>query len=212
MTSEIGYLAGGEQASNALPMIPRLAATDLACRRGDRLLFRGLNLQLGAGDLCHVTGVNGIGKSSLLRVLAGLLSPYAGDVEREGDIGLMDERPALDPDRPLGRALGFWNALDGGTDCTATYSAMGLTDLLDIPVRYLSTGQRKRAAMAALISRQVTVWLLDEPLNGLDRQAQAKVMELITQHGENGGICLIASHQDLPLDGLKTLALEDFVP
>lgn len=193
-------------------MTPRLAATDLACRRGDRLLFRGLSLQLGAGDLCHVTGANGIGKSSLLRVLAGLLNPYAGEVERAGAIGLMDERPALDPDRPLGRALGFWNALDGGADAAATYAAMGLADLLDIPVRYLSTGQRKRAAMAALINRQVPVWLLDEPLNGLDRQAQARVMELIAQHGAQGGICLIASHQDLPLAGLKTLALEEFVP
>lgn len=192
-------------------MTPRLAATDLACRRGDRLLFRGLSLQLGAGDLCHVTGANGIGKSSLLRVLAGLLSPYAGDVERAGAIGLMDERPALDPDRPLGRALGFWNALDGGANAAATYAAMGLADLLDIPVRYLSTGQRKRAAMATLINRQVPVWLLDEPLNGLDKQAQAKLMELIAQHGAQGGICLIASHQDLPLDGLKTLALEEFV-
>lgn len=212
MTSEIGYLAAGTRGSNAHQMTPRLAATDLACRRGDRLLFRGLSLQLGAGDLCHVTGANGIGKSSLLRVLAGLLSPYAGEVEREGTIGLMDERPALDPDRPLGRALGFWNALDGGADASATYAAMGLADLLDIPVRYLSTGQRKRAAMAALINRQVPVWLLDEPLNGLDKQAQAKVMELIAQHGAQGGICLIASHQDLPLDGLTTLALEEFVP
>jgi len=193
-------------------MTPRLAAHDLACRRGERLLFRGLNLQLSAGDLCHVTGANGIGKSSLLRVLAGLLSPFAGNVGREGTIGLMDERPALDPDRPLARALGFWNTLDGGTDAQETYQAMGLSDLLDIPVRYLSTGQRKRAAMAALINRQVPIWLLDEPLNGLDKQAQGTVIELIAQHGAGGGICLIASHQDLPLDDLTTLALEGFVP
>lgn len=200
------------QGSNAHPMTPRLAANDLACRRGGRLLFRGLNLQLGAGDLLHITGPNGIGKSSLLRILAGLLSPFAGSVDRTGGIALMDERPALEPDRPLGRALSFWNALDGGRNTDTTYQAMGIADLLDVPVRYLSTGQRKRAAMAALIGRRVPVWLLDEPLNGLDRQAQGAVMDLIAGHGANGGICLIASHQDLLLDGLQTLALEGFVP
>ncbi|MCB2050615.1 MAG: ATP-binding cassette domain-containing protein, partial [Novosphingobium sp.] len=84
---------------------PRMTATDLACRRGDRVLFRGLNLSLNAGDALHITGANGIGKSSLLRIMAGLLRPLAGSVECSGAIGLLDERPALDLQRPLGRAL-----------------------------------------------------------------------------------------------------------
>src|SRR3546814_19192644 len=85
----------------------RLTTTDLACRRGDRVLFRELSLSLGGGAALHITGANGVGKSSLLRLLAGLLRPYAGSVATDGAIALMDERPALDPNMPLGRALSF---------------------------------------------------------------------------------------------------------
>lgn len=91
----------------------RLAAHDLACRRGDRVLFAGLSLRLDPGEALHVRGANGIGKSSLLRILAGLLPEYAGAVEREGAVALLDERPALDPLLPLGKALHFWESLDG---------------------------------------------------------------------------------------------------
>src|SRR6478609_427872 len=94
----------------------RLSATDLACRRGERLLFRGLSFALGAGEALQVVGPNGTGKSSLLRILAGLLRPYAGAVERTGAVALLDERLALDGDLPLGRALAFWSRLDTGRD------------------------------------------------------------------------------------------------
>ncbi|WFL78010.1 heme ABC exporter ATP-binding protein CcmA [Altererythrobacter arenosus] len=191
-------------------MPARLSATDLACRRGDRVLFRGLSLALGPGGLLHVTGANGIGKSSLLRIMAGLLSPYGGNVESDGAIGLVDERPALDPELPLGKALGFWQRIDGAHDQSANLAAMGLSELLDIPVRYLSTGQRKRAALARLLAQQVPIWLLDEPLNGLDTAAQAKVLELVGAHAANGGVTVIASHQPVALAGLQTLALEEF--
>src|SRR3546814_6418544 len=103
-------------------MQAHLAATDLACRRGDRVLFRGLDLSLGGGAALHVTGANGVGKSSLLRLLASLLRPYAGSVVADGVIALLDERPALDPHVPLGRALGFWARIDGaqGDDAVAS--------------------------------------------------------------------------------------------
>src|SRR3546814_554145 len=132
-------------------MQAHLAATDLACRRGDRLLFRGLGLSRGGGAALHVTGANGVGKSSLLRLLAGLLRPYAGSVFANKAIALMDERPALDPHVPLGRALGFWSRIDGAQGDAAIASRLALDDLLDVPVHYLSTGQRKRAAMARII-------------------------------------------------------------
>jgi heme exporter protein A len=186
----------------------RLSATDLACRRGERVLFRGLSLALQAGEAVQVTGANGIGKSSLLRILAGLSSAFAGSVERQGTVGLIDERPALDPQLPLGKALSFWQQLDGSADNAA--ERLGLSNLLDVPVRYLSTGQKKRAAMARLIGQNAAIWLLDEPLNGLDSDAVALVEALASEHCAGGGICVIASHQAFTLQGMRQAALSDY--
>jgi heme exporter protein A len=189
----------------------RLAATELACRRGERLLFRGLSLDLAGGQTLHVTGSNGVGKSSLIRILAGLLRPYAGTVERQGSTALLDQTLALDEHLPLGRALGFWGHLDGVLP-EQDLARLGLANLLDVPVRYLSTGQRKRAALARLLGQRAQVWLLDEPLNGLDRDAVTMVEALVTDHVEQGGLALIASHQPITLPDLQVLPLHDFAP
>lgn len=186
----------------------RLAATDLACRRGERLLFRGLSFELGASQALHVRGANGIGKSSLLRLLAGLLIPLSGSVERRGGIGLLDERPALDPALPLGRALAFWHGLDRAGD--AHHAPLGLAALDDVPVRYLSTGQKKRAALARLIGQAAPIWLLDEPLNGLDKAGVALVEALVAEHCADGGIAVVASHQPIALPGASVIDLADY--
>jgi heme exporter protein A len=190
----------------------RLVARGIACRRGDRLLVRGLVLDLGPGDALHVTGANGTGKTTLIRTLAGLMRPYAGEVEAVGLLGLLDERPALDPDLPLSRALDFWKRIDKSPDTDAIRGRLGLDRLLDVPVRYLSTGQRKRAALAVLAGRSAPIWLLDEPLSGLDTGAIATVTGLIAEHVGRGGIALIASHQMLAVPGLRSLAIEDYAP
>lgn len=189
-----------------------LTAHDVACRRGDRLLFRGVSCVLAPGEALQVVGANGVGKSSLIRILAGLLRPFAGTVDREGGTGLLDERPALDPHQPLGKALRFWADFDGvGFLALESHGdRLGLSGLLDVPVRYLSTGQRKRAAMARLLGQQVPIWLLDEPLNGLDKQAAALVEELATEHCATGGLCVIASHQPFALPGLRRLDLAEY--
>lgn len=191
-------------------MQARLVAKDLACRRGDRVLFRGLDIALEAGEALHVTGPNGIGKSSLIRIVAGLLRPFAGSVECKGAIGLVDERPALDPDLPLGRSLQFWKGVDHCRSDAASAELMGIDGLLDVPVRYLSTGQKKRAALARLLNQSASVWLLDEPLNGLDTQAKDKLDALIRRHCDDGGICLVASHQKIGLPGERGLDLAEF--
>ncbi|XUU59375.1 heme ABC exporter ATP-binding protein CcmA [Erythrobacter sp. HA6-11] len=192
--------------------VSRLSATDLACRRGERVLFRGLALEIANGEALHIAGENGIGKTSLLRILAGLLRPFAGEVASEGAIGLLDERPGLDPDLPVRKALNFWERVDGCTDPSGALSAMGLEPLLDVPVRYLSTGQRKRAALAALLNREVPIWLLDEPLSGLDAAAIEQVTALIARHVSDGGVAIIASHQPLAIPDLRVLEIADFVP
>ncbi|WP_340587230.1 heme ABC exporter ATP-binding protein CcmA [Erythrobacter alti] len=188
----------------------RLVATELACRRGDRVLFSGLSLALEAGEALHVTGPNGTGKSSLIRILARLLRPYAGQVEHQGSLALVDERLALDEHLPLGRALAFWQNLDGCRSPGAALHMLQLEDLLEVPVRFLSTGQRKRAALARLLNGGRRIWLLDEPLNGLDSQARGAVEALLALHCGGGGIALVASHQPIALPGKQSLHLPDF--
>ena len=187
----------------------RIAANTLACRRGDRLLFRALSFTLSSGQALQLVGANGIGKSSLIRILAGLAPAYAGTVERTGPVGLVDERPALDPHKPLGEALAFWQRIDGPAD--NELAQLGLSTLLDVPVRYLSTGQKKRAALARLLGQKAAIWLLDEPLNGLDTRGVALVEQLAAQHCRAGGICVIASHQPFALPGLNRLDLLEHV-
>lgn len=187
-----------------------IAVTDLACRRGDRVLFRGLSLALAPGEALQVAGSNGIGKSSLLRIVAGLAPAYAGVVSTQGTVSLLDERPALDPALPLGKALDFWRRLDGGDQ--ADLDRLGLARLLDVPVRYLSTGQKKRAALARLIGQRAPVWLLDEPLNGLDGHAVELCEALAAEHCAAGGVTMIASHQPFHLPHMRALALAEYAP
>ena len=188
----------------------RLAAEGLACRRGDRILFRGLSLALETGEALRVAGPNGIGKSSLIRILAGLLEPFAGSIARTGEAGLVDERPALDTHLPLGQALAFWERFDGRAAEAA--DRLGLGALHEVPVRFLSTGQKKRAALARLIAQGAPVWLLDEPLNGLDTDAVALVEAIVAEHCAAGGLALVASHQPMALPAPRVLALKDFAP
>lgn len=191
---------------------PSLIAENLACRRGERLLFRRLSFRLEGGAACHVTGANGAGKTTLIRALAGLTSPYAGSVSREGALALLDERTGLDPDLPLGRALAFWSGIDRVKDGAAIMDRLRLTNLAEVPVGYLSTGQKKRAALARVLGQTAPVWLLDEPLSGLDTASQALVSALVREHCAGGGIALIASHQPLEVPGMTSFAIEDFAP
>lgn len=187
----------------------RLVAEDIACRRGDRVLLRGVGFALGPGDALHLAGPNGIGKSSLLRILAGLMRPYAGRVEASGAMALSDEHLPLDGHRPLAAALDFWRRIDGAAGHDDLF---GLDDLGDVPVRYLSTGQRKRAALACIAASGAGIWLIDEPLNGLDAHWSGVVQIAIEAHRDRGGIAVIASHQPLALNELMVLPLREHVP
>lgn len=172
------------------------------------MLFRGFALELAPGEACRIAGSNGIGKSSLIRIIAGLLRPFAGEVRVEGPIGLVDDRLGLDPQLPLGRALAFWQRLDAAP--ANIMERLGIDRLADVPVRYLSTGQKKRAALARLLGQQAAIWLLDEPLNGLDAQAVGLTLELAAEHCRAGGICLIASHQPFEIAGMRQVQLADY--
>lgn len=183
-----------------------LTMRGVTCQRGGRLLFEGLDLSLERGGAAIVTGPNGAGKSSLLRLAAGLLEPAAGTILREGAVALADERPALDEKRNLGDALAFWARLTGG-DAAKGIAAMGLERLADVPVAWLSTGQRRRASLARVIASKAPLWLLDEPLSGLDAASIEQLASAMAAHRDSGGAILAATHPDLPLPGAATRRL-----
>lgn len=175
-------------------MTPLLKGEGLALVRGGRLLFEGLDLELGPGEALHVLGPNGSGKSSLIRLIAGLLKPGAGRLIR-AEAALADEGLAFDRELPLGRALAFW----AGPKLTQALTMFELEPLARVPVRLLSTGQAKRARLARVVASGAPLWLLDEPLNGLDRKGIAELDRAVTAHRASGGAVLAASH--LPLGG-----------
>jgi len=188
-----------------------LAFRDVSCVRGGRVLFEGLSFALAPGDAALVSGPNGVGKSSLIRLAAGLLAPAQGVVEGSANRALMAEALALDPARPLAQALLFWarlDALPGAKGRVASaLEATALAPLAEVPVRLLSTGQRRRAALARVVASEAPVWLLDEPANGLDTASVAMLTALIAAHRATGGVALIATHLPIDLPGAQGIAL-----
>lgn len=191
-----------------------LRLSGIACARGGRLLFRGVDLTLEPGGSALLKGPNGVGKSSLMRICAGLLRASAGTIERQGRIALADERLALDMEQPLHAALGFWARMDGAEAAALdrALEALALERLAQLPVRMLSTGQRKRAALARVMASGAPIWLLDEPGNGLDDASLALLGAAVAGHLAGGGILVAASHQPLPLAAPVVMALADYVP
>lgn len=182
-------------------MTTPLVLENVACVRGGGTLFEGLSLTLAAGEAALVTGANGVGKSSLLRICAGLLRASAGRVTA-ARVAWADGRAALDPELPLGRALAFWGATDA-----EVLADFGLNALGDVPVRLLSTGQRQRAALARVAIDVAPLWLLDEPVNGLDAHATAILERHIAGHRARGGAVMVATHVPVALPAAQSIML-----
>ena len=187
-----------------------LVITDLAVRRGGRLLFAGLNAALGAGEAVALTGRNGAGKTTLLRVVAGLLRPDAGQVSfgdldpadvRATGVHLVGHQDGMKAARTAGEELRFWTAWGGGPPDAAAAAAeqLHLTPLLDLEVRRLSAGQRRRLALARLVATPRPLWLLDEPLSPLDAGWRVRFGEIMSRHLAQGGMILAAVHDPLPI-------------
>ena len=199
-----------------------LEARELACLRGERAVFAGVSFRLPPGGALLLTGANGAGKSSLLRLLAGLLRPAAGAVLWGGGDALADRaeharrlrylspQDALKPALTARESLAFAARLHGGDggDADAALGALALLPLADLPVRLLSTGQRRRLALARLaLAPAAPLWLLDEPTLGLDAAAVSRLGDLLARHRGRGGAVVAATHLPLPLPGAAGLRL-----
>lgn len=177
-----------------------LIVADLACQRGDRLLFENLSFRVEPGGALQLEGPNGSGKSSLLRMLAGLLRPAGGRIDGGGARGFLGHDWALKPGMRLGAELAHWAQLDGGSArLPAALAAMHLADLVDVPCRHLSSGQRRRAGLARVMASGAPLWLLDEPTAGLDTASVTLLAAAMTQHRAGGGMIIAAVHGDIGL-------------
>lgn len=182
-----------------------LTVQGLACRRGERLLFRGLDFALLPGQVLWLRGRNGCGKTSLLRILAGLSSPEQGTVRQAGRPAYLAHSNALKDDLSVLESLQFLALLHGGAADAATCSAAlrraGLHDRRHAPVRTLSQGQRRRVALSRLFMQaSARVWILDEPFDALDSDAVATLNQALQEHARAGGGVVLTSHLDLTLD------------
>ena len=200
-------------------MISSLTAEKLACTRGDKSLFEGLSFRVKAGQALAVEGANGAGKTSLLRMIAGFLSPVAGRIvvriaelesddaeERGKSIGWLGHQDGLKPQLTVREQLDFFAHLYRGIAEANVLALVGLARQADLPCRYLSAGQRRRLALARLWVSKRPLWLLDEPFAALDASGQALVAHLMARHCGDGGIIIAATHEPLGL-GNESLKL-----
>jgi heme exporter protein A len=200
----------------------RLEAKDLGCVRGGRDVFSGLDFTVAAGEALQVGGRNGAGKSSLLRIIAGLIGAAAGHLTCIGgdaekaipeQAHYLGHQDALKPSLTVTENLEFWTRYLGGTESDSArplaeaLNTVGLGGLGALPAAYLSAGQRRRLSLARLVAVERPIWLLDEPTTALDREAQGTLADLMRRHRADGGLIVAAAHGPIGLDDPKTLRL-----
>ena len=198
---------------------PLLTATDLACRRGQEWLFRGLGFSIAPGQLIWLRGHNGSGKTSLLRIVVGLSAPHQGRLERRGAAeghqrtvylghtnGLKDQLTVFESLQFLAR---LHDCANDEASVLAALQRLSIRHRRHVPTRWLSQGQRRRVALARLaLEREASLWVLDEPFDALDQEGIAVVHDLIAGHLERGGAVLLTSHLALHADRVQADVLD----
>jgi heme exporter protein A len=201
-----------------MAVVSLIEVQDLGCERGGRRIFRNLNFAVASGQTLSLEGPNGAGKTSILRILSGLLPPLEGEIRVQMTAGY-----AVTDAEERGRLAGGIGHHDGGNGqlseaehaqfCATHFGArvtvasvldrVGLSRIADLPAQYLSAGQRRRLGLARLILSARPLWLLDEPLSSLDAAGRRLTAELIGQHCDDGGIAIVATHENLGLDATR---------
>jgi len=200
-----------------------LTATSLSCVRGERRLFAGLDLAVGPGEWLHVQGENGVGKTSLLRILASLSPPAEGEIRWHGEpvkalgeeyhraLLFLGHHGAVKEDLTPFENLTLAAQLDGSildeADALKALARFGLRGREDLAVRFLSAGQKRRVLLARLAVRKAALWILDEPFTALDVKAVDMLSGLIAEHVAGGGMAILTSHQNMPLPNGRVLKI-----
>lgn len=200
-----------------------LSAHGLTCVRGERRLFAGLDFEVGPGEWLHVQGENGAGKTSLLRMLAGLVAVAAGEIRWRGesvrtlaedyhrDLLFLGHHGAVKEELTALENLQLSSALDGEElterEALAALHRFGLKGREELPVRFLSAGQKRRVLLARLVTKKAKLWVLDEPFTALDVKAVNMLSALVGEHLAAGGMAVLTSHQAMPIAGGKTVQL-----
>ena len=196
----------------------RLSGSDLACQRGGREVFAGVSFSVAAGEALTIVGRNGAGKSSLLRMVVGLVRVAHGRIALDGgdpELNVAEQahylghQDALKPSLSVAENLRFWSGFlgTGAADIHEPLAAVGLDTLADLPAAYLSAGQRRRLSIARILAVKRPIWLLDEPTSALDAAAQEGLAEFMQAHIAGGGLILAATHGALGLTDTKELRL-----
>ncbi|QEY15002.1 cytochrome c biogenesis heme-transporting ATPase CcmA [Cellvibrio sp. KY-GH-1] len=207
------------------PNIPLLELRNLGCERDERLLFSGLNLQLGTGDVVQIGGPNGAGKTTLLRALAGISGDYQGQILYAGqalpeagwdfsrDRLYLGHLPGIKKSLTPSENLAWYLAQTGARiSIDEALAAVGLYGYEDTPCYQLSAGQLRRVALARLHLTEARVWILDEPFTAIDKLGVSQLEALIARQSAQGGVVILTSHQDLTLPQLRLVNLQDYRP
>lgn len=195
-------------------MTAKLSGIDLTLIRGERCLFEGLEFALNHGELLRLEGANGSGKTSLMRVIAGMLSLESGEIFWDGEpvsiqrqnfhgsLVWLAHRSGLKGDLTLVENLRFERSLrpQSSVEPEQVFERLGIARLKSLPLRALSAGQQRRVALARMLLADVPLWLLDEPFTNLDRDGRRLVTQLVEEHLANGGLCVLAAHQETEIN------------